>query len=307
MRHDVCPTAALSRVLKTLVESNLDVFNFTDDWVRASIQAAVSESEPLGRFAALILRRLFAADESGYVLLRLDDFQDEETDVQMVATLICHLAGEPFRIYGKEPFWSPLDVRLEAAPNRTYGTGYNPYHIDLLKKTRPPEVIAFLCQRPDPLGGGYTELGLIGEAIRRLSEEDYRLLSQPVFKYWSDTAVYNVGGDLEYFSVIPQDPATDFIRFNAKIIPHLDGSDTVVRQEATALTHALKRAYENLENELKSLTLRTRLVTHEMLLFSQKRYVHARSPLGSNQEAVPAEERRVILQGYVHRVTAGLA
>lgn len=307
MTRDECPQSALSRVLKMLVESNLDVFNFTDDRVRAAIQAAVSDTLALARFAALIHQRLFAAGESGYVLLSLDEFKDAETDALMAATLICHLAGNPFRIFGKEPFWTPLNVRLEAAPNRTYGTGYNPYHIDLLKKTRPPEVIAFLCQRPDPLGGGYTELSLIGEAIRRLSDEDYRLLSQPIFKYWNDTGVYNVGGDLEYFSVIPQDPATDFIRFNAKIIPHLDGSDTVVRDEAAALTPALKQAYLNLDNELKALTLRTRLAANEMLLFNQKRFVHARSPLGSNQEAIPADERRVILQGYVHRMPASLA
>lgn len=308
MTRDECPQGALCRVLQMLVESNLDVFNFTDELVRTAIQAAVRETGELSRFAALINRRLFAAGESGYVLLDLDDCRDAETDAPMAATLVCHLAGNPFRIFGKEPFWTPLNVKLEAAPNRTYGTGYNPYHIDLLKKTRPPEVIAFLCQRPDPLGGGYTELGLIGEAIRRLSDEDYRLLSQPIFKYWNDTGVYNVGGDLEYFSVIPPDPSNEFIRFNAKIIPHLDGSNTVVRDEATELTPALKQAYENLDQELRALTLRTRLATNEMLLFNQKRFVHARSPLGSDQGAIPADERRVILQGYVHRMPAvGLA
>ncbi len=253
-------------------------------------------------FVAKIRAKIFDSQSAGFVRIDLNMLPDEI--YQDISTLLCFGIGTPILPYANnEPFWYPLSVNLDARPNRTHGVGENPFHIDYIARQYPPDVIAFLGHRSDPLGGGYTELAPLKEAALSLLEEEYDILSQPFFHYWKDENTYSLGRHLNVFSVIPQNTDTGFIRFSTKMLPHLDGSDTIILREKTGCTNLIKKGLEKMKNNL-DLNKKVFLVDRKHLVFfNQRRLAHSRTKLGEAQGIVPIHERRLMLQGYMRMRT----
>lgn len=256
--------------------------------------------------ALLILQRLlhhvlYSNEDKGYIKLDLKPFKAAKLDITSVATLLCFAAGIPFSLYKNKPYWEPLAVKLGARPNRMHGIGCNPFHIDLLTRSKPPEIIAFLGVRIDPLGGGYTELSDLLLAIKQLSSTEYELLSKKNFKYWPDNDVCHVGHHLTSYTIIPPNDIKGFVRYTAKMIPHLDGSNNVVVNKGSKYTIEIKQALENLHSILKQNALQFLIQPDELFLFNQRRFAHSRTELGKNQIDLPFNKRRLMMQAYLHK------
>jgi hypothetical protein len=268
------------------------------------ILQALPEQKALTNFLAEIKTQLFASQNPGFARIDLNDFPEEV--YQDIATLLCFGIGTPILPYdNKEPFWYPLTVDLNARPNRTHGVGENPFHIDYMNRQYPPEIIAFLGKRPDPLGGGYTELAPLKEAILSLSKQEYNFLSKPIFTYWKDEKTYKVGRHLNTFSIIPEDIDTGFIRFSTKMLPHLDGSNTVILKEQVRFTELIKQSLVNIKSRLDRNKVVFLVESKHLVFFNQRRLAHSRTELGKPQEKIPADKRRLMFQAYMITVGEG--
>lgn len=256
------------------------------------------EEKAIANFISDIKTELLSPNHSGFVRIDLSHFSDEI--YKDIATLFCFGVGVPILPYAnKEPFWYPLTVDLKAHPNRTHGISENPFHIDYMNRRYPPEIIAFLGKRPDPLSGGYTALALLKEAALSLSEEEYDIISQPIFHYWKDESTYKLGRHLNTFSIIPENINTGFIRFSAKMLPHLDGSATVIIKEKTEYTNLIKKALLKMKQHLDHNKKVFLVDRKHLVFFNQRRLAHSRTELGKPQEKVPVNERRLMFQGYM--------
>jgi hypothetical protein len=72
-----------------------------------------------------------------------------------LATRLLAGIGQPLRIFATEPtLWREVGVDTSRPPNRSRGVGHLPLHIDFVNTEYPPELMALLCIRPDPNGGG---------------------------------------------------------------------------------------------------------------------------------------------------------
>lgn len=242
-------------------------------------------------------RALDPCEGEGYFLVNLETFNDSREHLEAIALTIVGNVMKPLLISGKPPFWSELSVFLDAAPQRTHGVGCNPAHVDMLAKQSPPDLIAFLCIRPDPLGGGETELCDLFRAAARLSNLERSILEQPIFRYWADMNTYGVGEDLERFSIIPE-TQRGFIRYTEKMVPHFaDGKDVLVA-EALERRHEIGAAFESYSNCVQAEKRSHMLQSSDLLVFDQRRFSHARAALGEGQGDIPMEQRRLLLQGY---------
>lgn len=112
--------------------------------------------------------------------------------------------GTVLSLYPAIGCWSSLEVRTEADPGRTHGTGENQLHVDLVDRDRVPRYIALYCERDDPAGGGASALADLWTAAAELDDGDRELLQRPLFHYWTDEGVHGVGEPLERFAVLPE-------------------------------------------------------------------------------------------------------
>lgn len=268
---------AIKKLINEYVNTNLELYNFRNS----------------------IYQQLFSQSEIGYSYLNLSTMPYNNDELLAIANFICFLIGLPIKLYNKGVFWEPLTVKLDAAKNRTHGTGENPLHIDLVNRKNTPDLIAFFGVRADPLGGGYTELANLIDAEDCLSASEIELLQMPIFKYWKDENVCHVGEHLDRYAILPKNIHEDTIRFTAKMIPHLDGTDTVIDDTAISLTKSIKSALEKYFKYLNDHKLRFLIEKNQLLIFNQKKYAHARSALGEHQETLLKDQTRLLLQGYI--------
>lgn len=265
------------------------------------IKTVLDKNSSLRHFSKLVKNELYHPTGIGYIVLNLSIFRNLGCNINDISRILCFTCGKPFLLYKNKPFWLPLGVDLNADHNRTHGVGYNPLHIDLVNRERPPEMITFLGKRTDPLGGGYTELANLNETAQELGKEELQLLSMPIFKYWKDYNVCNVGKHINYYPIIPNDKNLGFIRYTTKMIPHLDGSDKVIKSDMVHLTKKIRKALENFEAILKSKRKTFLVEKDNLLIFNQRFFAHSRTKLGQEQSSVAADERRLIFQGYIHK------
>lgn len=269
--------------------------------VNAKVNSYIKQTTALLKLQNVLHQILYSDDNKGYIKFNLQPFKATNLNTTLVATLICFAAGIPFSLYKNKPYWEPLAVKLDAKPNRMHGIGCNPFHIDLLTRSKPPEVIAFLGVRVDPLGGGYTELSDLLLAIKQLSSVDYELLSRKIFHYWPDNNVCRVGHYLTSYRIIPTNATNGFIRYTSKMIPHLDGTNKVVTDIGLKHSVKIKQALENLQLILQKNALQFLVQPDELLLFNQRRFAHSRTVLGKGQADLPFNKRRLMMQAYLHK------
>jgi hypothetical protein len=203
---------------------------------------------------------------------------------------ICRQLGQPLQVSGRTP-WYPLSVRLDAHPSRSHGIGPNPVHVDLLTRTRPPPILALFCVRPDPNGGGATELSDLVTASLRVGKRAFAELRRAVFSYWTDKDVINCGVSLKRFPVLPYRMGGEPIRFTMKMRPYL-----LSRGLPSASTKALRDFEAAVGEQLFSI----RLKPGELLVLRQHRWAHGRAALGPGQSDLPPAARRLLLQAYIN-------
>jgi|SRR5215831_4224438 len=196
--------------------------------------------------------------------------------------------------------WHELEVRTEADPQRTHGTGENPLHIDFVSRSHPPECIGFLVDRPDPCGGGETLLADFAAALGKLGGHHRATLEMPSFRYWADQDVCEVGEVLSMFPML-ESGNTQVARFTSKMLQHFENEDSIRFVYADADPDVSHRAHEALcafRDILVQQTVSWPLAAGDLLIFNQRRIAHGRAALGPGQQAVPPGLRRHFSQIY---------
>jgi hypothetical protein len=206
--------------------------------------------------------------------------------------------GTVLSVYPAEGCWGNLEVRTDADPGRTHGTGENRLHVDLVDREQIPRFIALYCQRADPAEGGASALADLHAAAAELTAAEQGVLRQPAFSYWADQGVHGTGESLPVFPVLPPaiGPGAP-VRFTSKMEPHLQRGDLACSDNASGAEIAA--AFRSFVRAVYRHRTTVRLLPGQLLVFDQLRWAHGRMPLGKGQAAILPARRRLLVQAYV--------
>jgi hypothetical protein len=200
--------------------------------------------------------------------------------------------GRPIKVMDKRGLWLDVPVKLDVEPFRFGGTGYIPFHIDVVNSTKPPDVVGFFCERPDPLGGGATIISNLLKGVKTLTPDEVEFLSQPNFRDGKLVDMSEVGAELNPFPVLARkSDGTCAIRFTAKMLHGMPDGDS-------------KRLMQKLERILVENQEVFELEPGQLLLMNQNIVAHGRTPLGPDQGSVSVSKRRLLHQIYMRIETA---
>lgn len=231
-----------------------------------------------------------SATAPGAALIRLgtDFFSLPKEARAAVCTALCASLGRPIRVFKRWDLWRPLGVSLEAPPFRATGTGYIPFHIDIVNSEYPPDYVAFLCERADPLGGGETIVSNLLDAHEKLSRDDRAILADAKFREGEFYDLAGVGSELNPFPVFAREGRRLRVRFTAKMLPDIPDGPA---------KRALSRYNELLEHAQRVVNL----TPGDLLVINQWVAAHGRLPLGLGQFDLTASERRLVFQSFIRR------
>ncbi|WP_435059387.1 TauD/TfdA family dioxygenase [Streptomyces sp. bgisy060] len=257
----------------------------------AHYRQALTGLPHLAAFTWTCDRLLNAPDGEGFAVLELAELLDaadtEEAGLRAVTALVS-LIATPLRAFDRWPLWKPLGTNLAIDPMRATGSGYNPMHIDVVNSTWPPDYSALLCVRPDPRGQGHSLVSQVRRAVDRLSYADAELLTHPKYVDGAFFELTGVGEEWKPFPILDGLPPSEgFVRFTAKMLADADPADPYIK------------AARALERELVVGQRRFLLGRGDMLIVNQHLSCHGREALGTGQEDVPEDERRLLLQVFL--------
>lgn len=239
---------------------------------------------------------LNAPNGEGSVVLELGgllDAVDTQADYLRAITAMLSLIARPLRAFDRWPLWKPLDTNLSLDPMPATGSGYGPMHIDVVNSTWPPDYSALLCVHPAPEGQGHSLVSQVRRAVDRLSYRDAELLSHPKYEGGAFHELSGVGREWTPFPVIDgRSPLGGFVRFTAKMLADADLDDPYAK------------AARALERELASGQRRLPLRRGDLLIVNQHLCCHGREDLSDDQEGVPEDEHRLLLQIFLRREEA---
>jgi TfdA family taurine catabolism dioxygenase TauD len=223
---------------------------------------------------------------------------DHRLNAELALSLLSAL-GPVVSVYPDQGCWSNLEVRTDADPGRTHGTGENRLHVDLVDRDLIPRYIALYCERDDPARGGASALADLWGAVDELTDDQRDLLRQPMYHYWTDEGVHGVGEPLVSFPVLPPllEPGLP-VRFTSKMQPHLERGE-LTTDDASAAKEEITSAFAALVDATSSRRITVRLEPGQLLVFDQLRWAHGRMPLGENQDRIAPDQRRLLRQTYV--------
>jgi hypothetical protein len=158
--------------------------------------------------------------------------------------------------------------------------------MDMVNTNAPPVVISFLCLQPDPAGGGKTLLVRIPNVLLALDSHDRRILETTEITEGDFYNLEGVGESLPTFPILSPGGSPE-LRFTAKW-----------RSEVDCLTQSQRAAYDRLSSTVESLTQSVPLATGDLLVFGNRSHLHGRQALGGEQELLPIDRRRKVLQLY---------
>lgn len=255
------------------------------------------DSTPLfDKFRGSLLSMLNGAG-AGYAVVRLRNIAEAlgvGDQFLRLATAILAEVAIPFQPFQRWPLWKEIGTNLNADPGLSTGTGYNPFHMDLVNVTQPPDYTTLLCVRRDPLGAGASILSDARAAVSRLTPSSRALLTDVAYRYGSFFELSDVGEEYKPFPVLDGEPADlGFVRFTAKMLLAESGLD-----EAHA--HAAKELTDQLAAGQVSFTLQR----GDVLIVNQHYWVHGREPLGDGQADIAPEDRRLLLQLFLRSASA---
>ncbi len=258
----------------------------TADAYRAQLSAVPQFAQ-----TAATLHDALTRDGGGYGVLRLGGLLKALGDGERFRQVATGFAAEvalPFSPFPQWPLWKDIGVKIAKDPGRSSGTGYNAFHMDMVNATRPPEYSTLLCLRTDPLGGGRSILSDAHAAAARLAEGSRALLAETAYHYGTFHDLYGVGQECKPFPILDgSGPGEGFVRFTAKMI------------ERSELGPAHADAARELAEELVRGQVDFMLEPGDYLVVNQRRILHGRQALEPGQDAVPAEERRLLLQLFL--------
>lgn len=242
---------------------------------------------------AATLRHALTGDGGGYAVLRLGNVAKalgaDDDRFRRLATGFAAEVAVPFSPFPRWPLWKDIGVKVDKDPGKSSGIGYNAFHMDLVNATLPPDYTTLLCVRPDPLGGGPSILSDAHAAVARLSEDYRALLGESAYHYGTFFDLFGVGDEYKPFPILDgSDPGEGFVRFTAKML---------ARSE---LGQAHAEAARELAEELVQGQVSFMLQPGDYLIVNQHRFLHGREALHSGQESVPAADRRLLLQLFLH-------
>jgi hypothetical protein len=216
--------------------------------------------------------------------------------VKLAALNLSAFSGTLVEVEADEnKYWYPLGVDPSASPIGANGVGPNVPHIDMLAYSHFPSGMALLCERPDPTGGGVTQLARIDRAIKRLSPREVEILKLPIYSYWRDSNLINVGNFLERFSILPMHKKEP-VRFTSKMVNRI--AQVPLPSEAPKGTIEAVQAFVNaLQKESISILLRP----GDLVLYSQLHYCHGRSGLGHTAHTVASHQQRQLWRLYFNK------
>jgi hypothetical protein len=227
-------------------------------------------------------------DQSGFAVVDFVSLFDtlSQLSAAEIVTDFVTAFGSPLRVFGEESgLWREVGVDLARPPDRSRGSGHLPLHMDFVNAERPPDLVCLLCVRPDPLGGGASLVAPIHGIEEALTQQDVAALSCPVFRDGEVRNLTGVGHDINPFAVISDDTS-----FRYRYTGHL-----LKTRMANAFSHALKAAARVLERRVVTVPLRE----GNLLIMDQHRVVHGRFPVGQGQNALPPEQRRLMLLSFL--------
>ncbi|MFD5513753.1 TauD/TfdA family dioxygenase [Streptomyces sp. NPDC127051] len=249
---------------------------------------------------AATLRHALTGEGGGYAVLRLGNLAKalgtDDRFLRLAAAFAAEVAV-PFSPFPRWPLWKDIGVKVDKDPGKSSGIGYNAFHMDLVNGTRPPDYTTLLCVRPDPLGGGPSILSDAHAAVARLSANSRALLTETAYNYGTFFDLHSVGEEYKPFPILDgSDPGQGFVRFTAKML------------ERSELGQAHADAARELAEELVRGQVSFMLEPGDYLIVNQRRFLHGREALHSGQEAVPAADRRLLLQLFLRApASPGLA
>lgn len=240
---------------------------------------------------AASLRHTLTRAGGGYAVLRLGNLAKALGTGDRFLRLATAFAAEvaiPFSPFPRWPLWKDIGVKVDKAPGKSSGIGYNAFHMDLVNATLPPDYTTLLCVRPDPLGGGLSLLSDAHAAVARLSGNSRALLAETAYHYGTFFDLYGVGEEYKPFPILDGSAADEgFVRFTAKMLERSD------------LGRAHADAAQDLAAELIQGQVSLMLQPGDYLIVNQRRFLHGREALRSGQEAVPVADRRLLLQLFL--------
>ena len=204
-------------------------------------------------------------------------------DLQLAAAGVLAALGRPFfSVDQGSRLWIGQETNTAKDRASFGGAGAQALHIDAPNVEQVPEYTSLLVLRPDPAGGGVSLLGDLPAALALLSEDDQRMLREPVFFEGRADGLHGVGGPRMPFPVIESDPRGGWVRWAAKMI-------TDPRNGAR--TGVLGRFSEALAVHTVAVTLGR----GQLLVVDQRRIAHGRTALGE-QRGLADGTRRWIVQ-----------
>jgi hypothetical protein len=127
-----------------------------------------------------------------------------------------------------------------------------------------------------------------------LTEASRDLLAYQVFRYGSFFELTDVGEEYSPFPILDNKPSdVGFVRFTAKMLTESE------------LDEAHAEAARELADQMVKGQVAFTLQRGDFLIVNQRRFVHGREPLATGQEAVPPEDRRLLLQLFLRSAGAG--
>ena len=279
----------LDKLSRTLPEPALDIESgsLTDEIV-ASYVKKLYKSATFQRIARRIRYDLFACAQRGYVIIDglLPEPSDQPRASVTIPTAVCCLVGHPFRVIDRQGLWLDVGVDPGKEQNRFGGTGHNPFHIDVVNSTNPPDLVVLLCERKDPLGGGASLVSNMQNVVRNLSEEEVAYLERAIFRDGLFYGMSGVGEELSPFPVLEPTAAGWKIRFTAKMLGEMtDGPNKAI----------IEKFQQLLTDEQEMFTLER----GQMVILNQNIVAHGRERLGDDQDSLPVGERRFLRQMFM--------
>lgn len=216
---------------------------------------------------------------TGYIVIDIGRNNYSEEKLKKILLFILSGILLPFGIFDQFGLFREIGVNLNKSPNRSTGIGYNPFHIDFVNTTIPPNYSILYCIREDKNGGGETIISNIQRSIKTLSPTEHKALFNKCYHEGSFFGLNNVGTELNPFPIIGSG-LNPIIRFTSKI----ESDDT----------HNLivKKIEQDLIKEQIAFLLRA----NQLLILNQRIVCHGRKALKGKQEEIPQEKRRLLFQ-----------
>lgn len=271
----------INEILQKLHEQTFDFGNCTiDDDILQRFRLEILQT----KFCSTLMQEVGSFSDQvskGYLILDLgEDFDLNNKLKEFLTILLCGIL-RPFGVFSKHGLYREIHVDLNKETNRSNGTGYNPFHIDFVNTTSPPQYSILFCVQEDPNGGGQTIVSNFHKVMEVLNRDEIELLKQKVFTEGKYFELSNVGDELLPFPIVQFDSNKDvLLRYTAKI-------------NSQGNFNYLIKKIEKLLIERQEVFL---LKKNQLVIFNQRIVCHGRLPVNGDQEIIPATNRRLLLQ-----------